>query len=415
MRLFAIGHNHRTAGIDMRERCAIETGRLPPFLADLRAASALDEVVVLSTCNRFEIYALGDRDAELVVSAACRLQGLDPAEVRPRWYVHEDIEACRHLCRVASGLDSLVLGEPQILGQLKDAYAAAASTGTAGDHLRRLFGKTFAIAKKVRTRTGIGRSPVSVSSAAVDLARQSVGDLADCCALMIGAGRMGELAVRNLRTYGARELLIANRTFSKAVELAERLKAVPIMFHELPEYLERADVVIVSVGATAYVLGPDQIIPGLPRRHKPGPFIIDISVPRAVDPSVQHLPGVRLCNIDDLSRVVADNGERRRDECAKALRIIDEEAPGMLQAAAASRVAPVVASMRVHAEQTRQAMCAEIASDGNALTPAQVDAATRRLVGRIMHETTKLLRQFAAGDAPVVPPSDMGNSESTPS
>lgn len=398
MRLLSVGINHTTAVIDVRERLTLKKHEVPDFLARLHSDKLIAESLIVSTCNRYELYTFSGMAADLLTDRICELHEIDAAEFKPYWYVHEGAEAARHACRVASGLDSMVIGEPQILGQIKEAYRIATECSAAGGRMRQLFEQVFTVAKKVRATTGIGQNPLSVSFAAVKKAQQLFGELGKCSALMIGSGEMGELAVRDLKTEGVKDIFITNRTFSRAVEVSERLGAIPIMMHEVPDYLRRIDIVIVSVASDGYVVGPQHLAKGLKAGKQL--FVIDISVPRAVDPAVGNLEGVQLCNIDTLQSVVAENYQRRTAESEKAEKIIEQSLSHIVQGFMSYDIVPVIAAMRQQAEGVRQETVSELMRAGAVCIPSEsVEDTTRKMVNRIMHQTTLLLKEFAARPA----------------
>jgi glutamyl-tRNA reductase len=395
MNLVNVGINHTTAVIDVRERLTLKKQELPDYLARLHADKQIVESIVLSTCNRYELYAFAALDADELIERICSLHQVETREFRPFWYVHEGVEAARHACRVAAGLDSMVIGEPQILGQIKEAYRIASDCSAAGGRMHQLFEHVFTVAKRVRSSTGIGQNPLSVSFAAVKKARELFGGLSGKSVLMIGSGEMGELAVRDLKSEGASQIFITNRTFSRAVELGERLGAVPIMVHEVPDYVPQVDIIIVSVASDGYMLAPHHLELALRKNHDL--FVIDISVPRAVDPAVGELAGVRLCNIDDLHTVVAENHLRRAAESEKAEKIIDQNLQRIVDGFMSYDIVPVISAMRQQAEGIRQEAVAELIRNGIACVPSEsVETTTRKMVNRIMHQTTQLLREFAA-------------------
>jgi glutamyl-tRNA reductase len=395
MRLLTLGISHTPAVIDIRERLTLKKQDTPDFLSQLHTDKQIFESMILSTCNRYELYTFAAIDPEALIHRVCDLNHIDAGEFRPYWYVHEGQEAARHACRVASGLDSMVIGEPQILGQIKEAYRIAEQCSAAGGRMHQLFEQVFTVAKKVRATTGIGQNPLSVSFAAVKKARELFGGLEHSSVLMIGSGEMGELAVRDLKKEGVIEIFLTNRTFSRAVELSEKLGGVPIMFHEVADYLSRVDIVIVSVASDGYVLAPEHLTRRMQSQKKL--FIIDISVPRAVDPLVGRIDGVQLCNIDDLQAVVAENHTRRTIESEKAEKIIDASLQHIVQGFMAYDMFPVITAMRQQAEDARQEAMSELMQTGTACVPPEaVDSTTRKMVNRIMHQTTRLLREFAA-------------------
>lgn len=318
------GLNHKTADVAVREAFALGTR---PVLGDVltHGPARLREALVLSTCNRVEVVVadVPDRDIRpVVLSAWAQTCGQDEARLAPHLYEYHGLEAVEHLFTVASGLDSLVLGEPQILGQLKTAYRHAVATHTTGVIVNRLCHKAFSVAKSVRTSTGIGASAVSVSYAAVELAKRIFGEMAGKKAMLVGAGEMAELAAMHLLNAGVSEILVANRTFARAEELAARFHGRPVAFEAFVERLPEVDIVISSTGAPNVIMRAKDIRGVLKaRKHKPM-FFIDIAVPRDIDPDVNSLDNVYLYDIDDLQEVVEENLAQRREEAARAREII---------------------------------------------------------------------------------------------
>ncbi|MGE4553866.1 MAG: glutamyl-tRNA reductase [Desulfovibrionaceae bacterium] len=331
--IYLVGLNHRTAAVEIRERYALTS--LEDFEPSLLAACPLRECLALSTCNRVEIVGVGAElaaDAEsadkiladMLAHWAARCGG-DPAELAPHAYRLKDMAAVNHLFSVASSLDSMVMGEPQILGQLKDAYRAAVGHGTARVILNRLLHKSFSVAKRVRTETAVASSAVSISYAAVELARKIFGELKGRTAMLIGAGEMAELAAQHLMNNGAARLLIVNRTLARARELAQRMRGEAFEFAALPEVLPQADIVISSTGSPTAILRARDVKDVLKKRKHRAMFFIDIAVPRDIDPDVNALDNVYLYDIDDLKEVVEENLAGRREEALKAQLVVDAE------------------------------------------------------------------------------------------
>ncbi len=326
MTLLAFGINHKTAPVKIRERVAFSPEKLPEALRELTAHNAVAEAAILSTCNRTELYCgLDDADPEAVLSWFRAFHGLKPEEVDPYIYTHPDRLAVRHMLRVASGLDSLVLGEPQILGQMKDAYSTAHEAGTIGRKLNRLFQHTFLVAKQVRTDTAIGASPVSVAFAAVSLSRQIYSDLGEHTALLVGAGETIELVARHLHENGIRQIVVANRTVEKAHALAAEFGGYAIALNEIPAHLAEADIVISSTASQLPILGKGMVESAVKaRKHRPV-LMVDIAVPRDIEPEVGDLDDVYLYTVDDLQEII-DEGLRSRQEAAQqAEEIIDTQ------------------------------------------------------------------------------------------
>lgn len=329
-KILLIGLNHKTAPVEIRERLSFAGAQVHP-LEKLKALNPyFKEAFFLSTCNRVEFaFVYEDSKKELLLQSFSEFlkaeTGFTWEELSKYFYLFADEEAIRHLFEVGCGLDSLVLGEPQILGQLKEAYKTALKYKTSGIVLNKLLHRAFFVAKRVRTETGIGGGAVSVSYAATQLAKKILGSLKNKKALLIGAGEMAELACQHLISMGVEEILIANRTFSKAVELAQKFKGKPYSLEELSEVLLEADIVISSTGAPGYILTKNLLSPLLkPRKYRPL-FIIDIAVPRDVEPEVNDLENVYLFDIDDLKEVVEENLKARKKEALRARAIIEEE------------------------------------------------------------------------------------------
>lgn len=323
--IFLVGLNHRTAGVDVRERFALANHCDEEHWA-LPCIGAVSESVILSTCNRVEILAAGTGDmAEQILCNWAKARGTDVEDLRPYVYVHKNLEAVRHLFSVASSLDSMVLGEPQILGQLKTAYRKAVKSRATGVILNRLLHKAFSVAKRVRTETAVASSAVSISYAAVELAKRIFGDMREHKAMLVGAGEMAELAAMHLLQSGINEILVANRTHARGQELAKQFNGRAISFEQMPHYLLDVDIIITSTGSQEPIIRARDIRVALKARKNRPMFFIDIAVPRDIDPDVNGLDNVYLYDIDDLREVVEENLATRRDEAAKATEIVNEE------------------------------------------------------------------------------------------
>jgi glutamyl-tRNA reductase len=327
-----VGLNHRTAGVEIREAFALadagllENGLLPVG-AHLKKDLPIKEALVLSTCNRVEILLAGREEKleELAIRSWAAARNRQPEELAPFVYVHNDAEAVKHLFAVASSLDSMVLGEPQILGQIKDAYKDALRAGSTRFILNALLHRAFFVAKRVRSETGVASSAVSVSYAAVELAKRIFGDMPSCKAMLIGAGEMAELAATHLMNAGIKSILVANRTHERALELASRYHGLAVPFADLFAQLPEVDIVISSTGAPEAVIRAKDMAGVMRRRRNRPMFFIDIAVPRDVDPDVNTLDNIYLYDIDDLKEVVEENLTQRREEAVKALAIVEEE------------------------------------------------------------------------------------------
>ena len=330
MKLFATGLSYKTAPVELRERMAVVPARLRCAGCRLQVGGGLSEVVVLSTCNRVEVYGTSERDHLDPEELFGRL-ALKPADYRSGLYVHEGPDAVRHLLSVASGMDSMVLGETEITGQVKQAYLAAQGAGLTGRVLNRLFQKAFQTAKEIRTRTGIGRGSTSVGSVAVELAEKVFGgDLTRQSVMIVGAGKMGEACVRHLAKKGVRSVLVANRSLERAQLLAQEFGGRALTLDGLIGALAEADIVVSSTGSPETVLQREAVAAAMQARRNRPLVLIDIAVPRDIDPAVQEVPNVYLHDIDDLQSIVQENVRSRAQELALCQRIIEEHAAEVL-------------------------------------------------------------------------------------
>ena len=396
MTLLAVGLNHKTAPVDIRERIAFGPDILAGALHSLAADPALSEGAILSTCNRTEIYCvLNGTRQESVSDWLARFHGMDAERIAPYLFTHVDRDAVVHLLEVASGLDSMVLGEPQILGQVKTAFQNACDHGTAGKLLGRLFQHTFAVAKQVRTDTAIGSSPVSVAFAAVSLARQIFSDLKDQTALLIGAGETIELAARHLRQQGIGRIIVANRTVERAHALAAEFGGFAISLAELGTHLPEADIIISSTASPVPVLGKGTVERALKvRKHRPI-FMVDIAVPRDIEPEVGELSDVYLYTVDDLQDVVED-GMRSRQAAAMAAReIIDFHAGEFLAWLRSLDATDLIQGYRHNAECLRDQVLAQARRRLEAGKPAEevLTFLANTLTNKLLHAPSTRLRQ----------------------
>ena len=327
MTLLAFGINHKTAPVAVREKVAFAPDKLEAALRDLLSRTAVNEAAIVSTCNRTELYCnLPDTDSTDVIAWFRNYHSLSAEELDPYIYTHLDNQAVQHILRVASGLDSLVLGEPQILGQIKDAYHTASQAGTIGQLLNRLFQHTFSVAKEVRTDTAIGSSPVSVAFAAVSLAKQIFSDLSKHTALLIGAGDTIELVARHLNEQGVKHLIVANRTVERAMTLAGQFSnSEAIALPDIPDRLPEADMIISSTASPLPILGKGAVESALKlRKHRPM-FMVDIAVPRDIEPEVGDLSDVYLYTVDDLHEVIEEGRQSREEAAEQAQEIIENQ------------------------------------------------------------------------------------------
>ncbi len=400
MTLLAIGINHQTAPLKLRERVAFADDNLPEVLAAVRALPSVSEVAVLSTCNRTELYAVAE-DAD-VLSGWLANHPDDGSDLSSYLYRHRDAEAVRHLFRVATGLDSLVLGEPQILGQVKQAWAVARSAGTLGGQLDRMFQQAFVAAKRARTDTRIGANPVSVASAAVRLAQTTFSRPSDASVLVIGAGETIELVARHLAQAKVKHLLVANRTLAHAQELATRHGGVALPLDTIDSHLEQVDMVFSATASRLPVLTRAQVAAALARRRHRPMLLMDLAVPRDIEPDVASLPDVFVYTIDDLERTIQGNRESRRQAADDAEAIVQLHVSRFIESQAASGRSAPLKRLRAHGELARASVLAkarqQLASGGD--PHAVLDYLAHTLTNRLLHAPTIALRQAAIeGDA----------------
>lgn len=354
MALLTLGINHKTAPLELRERVAFTPERMGEAFAALKVAVGVEEVAILSTCNRTELYLVADEDsAAAVLQWVAGFHDFDVSEFRNSFYIHRSEDAVRHMMRVASGLDSMVLGEPQIFGQLKDTYALARSFGASGPMLSRLFEQSFSVAKRVRTETAIGENPVSVAYAAVSMARHIFSDLRKNKALLIGAGQTIDLVARHLRDAGVPDIIVANRTLERAVELARQYGGKGIVLADMPDYLSQVDIVISSTASQLPVLGKGAVERAIKsRKHRPY-FMVDIAVPRDIEPEVARLNDVYLYTVDDLRQVVEENIKSREGAALEAERLIESGASDFMSQLRALDAVSTLKQFRNRAETLR--------------------------------------------------------------
>ena len=401
MSLLVLGINHQTAPVSLRERVAFDAQALPRALAALGALPQVHEVALLSTCNRTELYAFADDDGRALADWLATHPD-DAGDLHAYLYTHHDADAVRHLFRVATGLDSLVLGEPQILGQVKEAWVAARGAGTLGGQLDRLFQHAFATAKRARTDTRIGANPVSVASAAVRLAQESFARLDESTVLLIGAGETIELAARHLSEGKVKRLLVANRTLAHAQDLATRHGGVALPLSELDRHLGEADIVLSATAAREPILYKAQVAAALAqRRHRPM-LLLDLAVPRDIDAAVAELKDVFLYSVDDLERAIEDNRRSRREAAQEAEAIVELQAARFVETSlAATRQAPL-RRLRAHGERARDESLAKARQQlAGGRDPQEVlDLLAHTLTNRLLHAPTTALREAAlTGDA----------------
>jgi glutamyl-tRNA reductase len=400
MNLQLLGVNHRTAPVEVRERLAIPERRLPEALQQLMSLPGVTEGLILSTCNRVEILAQTTNGSTDLRGFLKQYFNVDPSPYEPHLYELRQEEAVRHLFRVASSLDSMVVGEPQILGQVKEAYATARAAGTVQSYLDLLLTRAFVVAKRVRTETAVGSSSVSVASVAVELAGKIFGSLEGKHVCIVGAGKMSELAARHLVAQGAGPVFVANRTYERACVLAERFGGQAVRFDKLYEHCEKADIVITSTGSPVAIFRREHGQMFLAKRRNRPMFFIDIAVPRDVDPAMNKLDGIFVYDIDDLQEAVSSHVESRKKEAEHAESIIQAEVERFHVRLQTLHVVPTIVSLQDQFETIRQAELDRVRGRLGKLTPEQeeaVEALSRGIINKIMHTPIRSLKSAAAG------------------
>lgn len=396
--IILIGLNHKTAPVEIRECLAFTDHDTRSALTALSAHPAIDESVLLSTCNRVELLLAVNDLAPAVATAKQYLSQVKQVPLRnfdAALYLHQGDQAVRHLFRVAASLDSMVVGEPQILGQVKSAYRWATEEKTSGVILNRLLHRTFFVAKRIRSETGIGDHAVSISYAAIELGRKIFGTLEGKRVLLIGAGEMAELAVEHLIRHRAGRILVANRTFERGVALAAKYKGTAIRFEEIVSYLGEVDIVVCSTGAQAYVLQRDDVKAVMRGRRNRPLFFIDIAVPRDIDPRVNQLNNAYLYDIDDLNEIIDDNIQDRQHEAVKAERIVDEAVIHFRQWFQSLEVVPTIKALRAKVEMVAQTevqkalnQLGHLGEHDQKAIEKMIDA----LINKILHDPTRYLK-----------------------
>ncbi len=403
MKLIIVGLNHKTAPVGVRERVAFSSDALEDSLRRLVREYGLNEGVILSTCNRVEVLALShdegiDKGLLHVKRFLADSSGIELTSLDEHLYSHCGADAVRHLLRVAAGLDSMVLGEPQILGQVKDSYARAVEADSAGVIVNKLYHKVFSVAKRIRTETKIGEAAVSISFAAVELAKKIFGELSGKTVMLIGAGEMAELAAKHLLRGGIREIMVANRTYERALEFVKEFGGTAIMFREFHMHLKNVDIVIASTGAKNFIIREEQIREVLRERKNRPMFFIDISVPRNVDPLVNNIDNTYVYDIDDLQGVVASNIKERSKEADEAERIIDEEIEKFYRWIKSLDVVPTIIALRNYCDGIRKAELERALKGLKGLSSKEqkiLDSMTKSIVNKILHGPVSRLKKDA--------------------
>jgi glutamyl-tRNA reductase len=396
-----VGLNHQTAPVGVREKLAFDPGRVRPSIERLMTLPSIAEGVILSTCNRVEaVAAVGDQDSAV---RALRefLLSQEPLDDRSGleqcFYTHLGGDAVKHLFRVGASLDSMVVGEPQILGQLKNYYFQAREAGGVGTILHRLFHRAFSVAKRVRTETGIGSGSVSVSSVAVELARRIFDHLENKTVMLIGAGKTGSLLVRHLRRNGVNSIMVTNRTFEGAVALAAEFHGSPIRFEDFVRYLRMADMVVGCTASQEFILGPEAAMEALRERKQRPIFFVDLGVPRNFDPRLDEVDNAYLYNIDDLKGAAAENLRERGSEAKKAEAIVEEEVGQFLRWLGSLEQVPVIVALRRKFEEIRQgelekSLATSLRGMGEEERRA-IEAMTQAMLNKILHAPVTRLKR----------------------
>ena len=396
MSLITLGINHKTAPLDLRERLAFTPQSLPEALLSLKKLAHVEEASILSTCNRTELYCVTSKDNDqAIIQWFSHFHGLDESQIKEHIYLHAHEETVRHAMEVASGLDSMVLGEPQIAGQMKVAYATANENGTIGQLLGQLYQRAFAVSKQVRTDTDIGSSPVSVAFAAVSLAKQIFGDLGQSTVLLVGAGETIELTARHLHSQGVSKIIIANRSVERAKKLADEFGGEAISLQHISDHLHRSDIVISSTASPLPIIGKGTVERALKQRKHEPIFMVDLAVPRDIEPEVNDLDDVYLYSVDDLQSVIEENMENRLHAAEQAHEIIDGHVSQFLNWQKSLGAVDVIAQIR----QGTQDITADVLKKAKKQLAAGQDAEevleflANTLTNKFLHQPSTKLRQ----------------------
>jgi glutamyl-tRNA reductase len=398
MNFVVIGVNHQTAPVEVREQFAISEARLPEAVKSLATYPGIEEGMIVSTCNRVEMLARTTNGSADLQGFLRQLYGFDPEPYRKYLYEYRSRDAVRHIFRVASSLDSMIVGEPQILGQVKEAYATARAVGAVNSQLDALLTRSFAVAKRVRNETAVATSAVSIASVAVDLAKKIFGNLQGTSVYLVGAGKMCELAARHLLAHGATQIYVANRTFERAAALAKKFNGTAVPFERLYETVPNADIVISSTGAPHAIFRKEHGERFLSQRRNRPMFFIDIAVPRDIDPELNKLDGIFVYDIDDLQQVVSSHIADRRTEADRAEAIVQLEVDKFESRLQTLDVVPTIVSLQEHLETVRQAEIDRVRGRLGTLSPEQelaVEALSRGIINKIMHTPITTLKSAA--------------------
>ncbi len=399
--IILIGANHKTASVDIRECIAFSEDETVQAIEKLKQKENIKEVFLFSTCNRTEILHIpdGTNNIETIKNFISEFKNIPLSEFEDALYIYKNDDAVDHLFKVASSLDSMIIGEPQILGQIKAAFRTATANNSSGVILNRLLHKTFSIAKKVRKETGIGDNAVSISYAAVELAGKIFSDLSTKSVMLIGAGEMAELAVEHLLSNNVEKIIVANRTFENAVNLAEKFKGQPVKFEEMELMLQEVDIVISSTGATQYILTKQQIKKIMRTRKNRPLFFIDIALPRDIDPEANRINNTYLYDIDDLQNIVNENIEQREKETVKAQRFIEEAVIKFRKWLKDLEVVPTIVAVKEKIEKITEIETEKTLSTMGHLSEKDADSIkrmTKAIASRIMHDPIRFLKEPGA-------------------
>ncbi len=399
MKILGIGINHKTAPVEIRGKVAFQPEQFTLALRELQSFARLQEVALISTCNRTEIYAIGDNlDTSVLVNWLEQYHQLEPASLSPHLYEHYDSAAIEHLMAVACGLDSMVLGEPQILGQLKQSHSLARQAGTLDTRLDKLFQSTFSVAKKVRTETDIGASAVSVAFAAVSLCKQIFAELNNLTALFVGAGETIELSMRHLHAQGVNKMVVANRTRERAKLLADDYQATTISLDEIPQYLPHADILISSTGSPLPLIGKGMVENALKLRKRKPIFMVDLAVPRDIEAEVSRLSDIYLYTVDDLEGVIETNLKARQAAKQEAQVIITESRKQFEQWHQSLSGVDVIKQFRTQLEEIRDKELERALSTVSDEVEVEkiISELAHRLTNKFLHHPTRYLRHAAS-------------------
>ena len=401
MSLITLGINHKTAPLDLRERLAFTPQSLPEALLSLKKLNHVEEASILSTCNRTEIYCVTTEDNDqAIIQWFSQFHGIDENKIKEHLYLYAHEETIRHAMEVACGLDSMILGEPQIAGQMKDAYALGNENGTIGQLLGKLYQRAFAVSKQVRTDTDIGSSPVSVAFAAVSLAKQIFGDLTKTTVLLVGAGETIELTTRHLHAQGVRKIIIANRSVERAQKLANEFDGEAISLQHIGTHLHRSDIVIASTASPLPIIGKGTVERALKQRKRKPIFMVDLAVPRDIEPEVNELDDIYLYSVDDLQSVIEENMENRQQAALQAHEIIDVQVDNFLDWQRSLSAVDVIAQIRQHTQNISDEVLnkakKQLAAGQNA--DEVLDYLAHTLTNKFLHQPSTHLRQASQDD-----------------